>query len=39
MGKLKFYTLKYADDIDIVAEDGGGLEKNAKNNGKVCKGN
>ena len=37
-GGLKFYTLKYANDIAIMAEDGGGgLEKNAKNNGKVCK--
>ena len=24
MGRLKFYTLKYADDIPIMAEVGGG---------------
>ena len=30
MGKLKFYTLKYADDIAIVAEDGGDLKRMLK---------
>ena len=30
MGKLKFYTLKYADDIAIMAEDGGDLKRMLK---------
>ena len=30
MGKLKFYTSKYADDIAIIAKDGGDLKRMLK---------